>query len=44
MPKTLLSVPHQRQLTDGDCLAACVAVVLSHLGRAVDYAELIRLL
>jgi hypothetical protein len=26
-PKVLLSVPHQRQQSDGDCLAACALYV-----------------
>ena len=37
MPKVLLSVPHRSQQSDGDCLAACAAMVLAHLGRAIDY-------
>lgn len=44
MPKVLLSVPHQRQQNDGDCLAACAAMVLTHLGRAIDYDQLLHLL
>jgi len=37
-------VPHQLQQSDGDCLAACAAMVLAHLGHAIDYAQLLRLL
>jgi ABC-type bacteriocin/lantibiotic exporter with double-glycine peptidase domain len=44
VPKVLLSVPHLLQQSDGDCLAACAAMVLAHIGRAVDYADLLRLL
>jgi hypothetical protein len=44
VPKVLLSVPHQLQEGDGDCLAACAAMVLAHLGRAIEYARLLRLL
>jgi ABC-type bacteriocin/lantibiotic exporter with double-glycine peptidase domain len=42
VPKVLLSVPHQLQQTDGDCLAACAAMVLGYLGRAIEYAQLLR--
>ena len=34
MPKVLLSVPHRSQQSDGDCLAACAAMVLAHQGIA----------
>ena len=44
MPKILLSVPHLLQRSDGDCLAACAAMVLAYLDRAMDYAELLSLL
>ena len=44
MPKVLLSVPHQRQRGDGDCLAACAAMVLIYLGQAVEYPLILRLL
>ena len=37
MPKVLLSVLHRSQQSDGDCLAACAAMVLAYLGRAIDY-------
>ncbi len=42
--KVLLSVPHRLQQGDGDCLAACAAMVLTHLGRGIDYTRLLRLL
>jgi ABC-type bacteriocin/lantibiotic exporter with double-glycine peptidase domain len=44
MLKVLLSVPHQPQQHDGDCLAACAAMVLAYLGQMVDYSQLLRLL
>jgi len=44
VPKILLSVPHQRQRGDGDCLAACAAMALANLGRAIDYPQLLKLL
>jgi ABC-type bacteriocin/lantibiotic exporter with double-glycine peptidase domain len=44
VPKVLLSVPHQLQQGDGDCLAACAAIVLAHLGRQIEYASLLSLL
>ena len=44
MPSTLLTIPHQPQLSDGDCLAACAAMVLEHLGISVGYDRLLRLL
>jgi ABC-type bacteriocin/lantibiotic exporter with double-glycine peptidase domain len=44
VPKVLLSVPHQSQQSDGDCLAACAAMVLAHLGHAIDYPQLLKLL
>ena len=43
-PQVLLSVPHRRQQGDGDCLAACAAMILAHLGQAIDYAQLLELL
>jgi len=42
--KSWLSVPHQKQHADGDCLAACALMVLSYLGRDVTYAQMLRLL
>jgi ABC-type bacteriocin/lantibiotic exporter with double-glycine peptidase domain len=44
VPKVLLSVPHRSQQSDGDCLAACAAMVLAHLGYAIDYPQLLKLL
>ncbi len=44
MPKVLLSIPHQPQQGDGDCLAACAAMALAHLGREIDYPRLLQLL
>lgn len=44
MPKLLFNIPHQRQQSDGDCLAACAAMVLAHLGTTLDYNRLLRLL
>jgi ABC-type bacteriocin/lantibiotic exporter with double-glycine peptidase domain len=44
VPKVLLSVPHQLQQNDGDCLAACAAMILAHLGRKIDYPQLLQLL
>ena len=39
-----LPVPHRRQEQSSDCLAACVAMVLGHAGRSVDYAHLLDVL
>ena len=44
MPNALLSVPHHPQRSDGDCLAACAAMVPEHQGISVDYGRLLRLL
>ena len=44
MPKILLTVPQQKQQSDGDCLAACAAMVLNYLNRPVAYASLLKLL
>ena len=44
MPKVLLPVPHQKQRRDGDCLAACAAMMLDYLGLNVPYANLLELL
>lgn len=40
----LLPVPHREQEQSSDCLAACVAMVLAHAGRPVDYAQLLEIL
>jgi len=42
--RILLAVPHLLQRSDGDCLAACAAMMLAYLNRAMDYAELLSLL
>ncbi|MEZ4862545.1 MAG: cysteine peptidase family C39 domain-containing protein [Caldilineaceae bacterium] len=34
------AIAHWRQPRDGDCLPACVAMVLTHLGETVDYPKL----
>ena len=44
MPSILLSIPHHPQRDDGDCLAACAAMVLDHLSVSADYDRLLRLL
>ena len=44
MPKVLLPVSHLKQQGEGDCLAACVAMVLERLERAVSYDDLLQLL
>lgn len=44
MPKVLLNIPHQHQQSDGDCLAACAAMLLAHLGQPLAYDRLLRLL
>lgn len=44
MPKTLLTVPHQKQQNEGDCLAACAAMVLDYLNHSIDYPRLLQLL
>jgi ABC-type bacteriocin/lantibiotic exporter with double-glycine peptidase domain len=40
----LLSIPHFMQQADGDCLAACAGMALTHLGYAVRYRQIMRLL
>ena len=44
MPNTLLPVPHHLQRSDGDCLAACAAMVLDYLDVSVSYDRLLTLL
>lgn len=44
MPKILLTVPQQKQQSDGDCLAACATMVLNYLNRPVAYATLLKIL
>ena len=43
-PTILHDVSHVQQRHDGDCLAACVAMLLDSLDRHIAYAELVRLL
>lgn len=40
----LLPIPHFMQQTDGDCLVACAIMALTHIGHAVRYRQIIRLL
>jgi hypothetical protein len=42
VPSTLLTIPHHPQRSDGDCLAACAAMVLEHLSMLIDYDRLLR--
>jgi len=44
VPKILLPVSPIRQQSDGDCLAACAAMVLGFVGRPVEYPQLLALL
>lgn len=44
MPNILLPVPHKRQRQEADCLAACAAMVLAHIGQPTDYDQLLKLL
>lgn len=44
MPKVLLPVSHLKQRSEGDCLAACAAMVLDHLGLTLSYPDLLELL
>ena len=44
MPDTSLAIPHHLQRSDGDCLAACAAMVLNHLSMSISYDRLLRLL
>jgi ABC-type bacteriocin/lantibiotic exporter with double-glycine peptidase domain len=44
VPKRLLPVPHHKQQGDGDCLAACAAMVLSYLNHQINYPQLLDLL
>ena len=41
MPNILLPIPHQRQRTEADCLAACAAMALTHLGISIAYDQLL---
>ncbi len=40
----LLSVPHQQQRREADCLAACAVMALEAVGRKINYARVARLL
>ncbi len=44
MSQTILSVPHIQQRTEGECLAACAAMVLSYLKFPVSYDRLLEIL
>jgi ABC-type bacteriocin/lantibiotic exporter with double-glycine peptidase domain len=44
VPKRLLPIPHRKQQGDGDCLAACAAMILESLDAALPYADVLRLL
>ena len=40
----ILPVPHVQQRKDGECLAACAAMILAYMGIKPDYEYLLRLL
>ena len=44
MPKVLLPITHLKQASEGDCLAACAAMMLAHLGLTPNYSDLLELL
>jgi ABC-type bacteriocin/lantibiotic exporter with double-glycine peptidase domain len=44
MPANCLPVPHLEQNADGDCLPACVAMVLAYLQEPIDIARVAHLL
>ena len=44
MPKRLLPVPHHKQRSSSDCLAACAAMLLDFAGRPIAYHRLLKLL
>ena len=44
MKSVILSVPHIRQREDGECIAACAAMVLKYLNISASYEQLLRLL
>lgn len=44
MPKVLLPISHRKQASEGDCLAACAAMLLDHLGLTRGYSDLRQLL
>ena len=41
-PRVILTVPFVPQRNHGECLVACAAMALAHLGRQVDYQSLAR--
>ena len=43
MPKVLLPITNVKQAREGDCLAACAAMVLDHLGLTPSYSDLLEL-
>jgi ABC-type bacteriocin/lantibiotic exporter with double-glycine peptidase domain len=43
-PLILLPVDHIPQRTGGDCLAACVAMVLAYLEAPIDYERILKLM
>ncbi len=44
MPSVLLKLDHVRQDNDGECLAACAAMVLHFMGAPIAYKRLVKLL
>jgi len=44
VPKRLLPVPHHKQRSSSDCLAACAAMLLDFAGRPIAYHRLLKLL
>ncbi len=44
MKSVILSVSHIRQREDGECIAACAAMVLKYLNISAPYEQLLRLL
>lgn len=44
MSPIILAVPHVPQRQQGECLAACAAMVLAYLGLSVTYDQLLQLL
>jgi ABC-type bacteriocin/lantibiotic exporter with double-glycine peptidase domain len=44
MSAVLLAVPHVSQRSQGECLAACAAMMLRYLGHSANYDQLLKLL
>ncbi len=44
MIPVILPVPHIQQRNRGECLSACVAMVLAYLGLSIAYSRLLKLL